>query len=72
MHNKIITFQGDSYSNEFHLNKLNDKLKLELNDSKLVIINVANIYIINVNSSKYCDVKQIERLLKAKNNKKRK
>ena len=70
MHNKIITFQGDSYSNEFHLNKLNDKLKLELNDSKLVIINVANIYIINVNSSKYCDVKQIERLLKAKITKK--
>ncbi len=66
MHSKVIILQGDSSSGQFHLNKLNHKLKKELNDSNISILDVTNIYLIHVKLGCDLDIQQIEKILAAK------
>ncbi len=66
MNSKVIILQGDSSTSKFHLNKLNLKLKTELNDSSVSILNVANVYIISLQHGCDFDTEKVERLLGAK------
>lgn len=66
MHNKVITLQGESALSPFRLNKLNKKLQKNLNNSHCLLLDVKNIYLVNIDFEDTKDKQQFEKILKAR------
>ncbi len=67
MNTKVIILQGDSSTSIFNLNKLNHKLKNELHNTSITILNVTNIYLVHIQVSveQSLNVRRMEKLLAA-------
>lgn len=66
MNQKVIILQADSLISLFRLQKLNAKLKSTQATANRLVLNVSNIYFVNMNVDNVCDLKQLEDLLQAK------